>query len=54
LTDPLEIILDGCRAADLSSQEKLYKYCYPEMLGVDLIQPTSPEQFKEDTGGFDK
>src|SRR5215510_4155020 len=32
LTDPLEIMIEGCRANDVQSQEGLYKHCYPEMI----------------------
>jgi RNA polymerase sigma-70 factor (ECF subfamily) len=32
LTDPLEIIVKGCRENDLQSQELLYRHCYPEMI----------------------
>ncbi|HLG39379.1 MAG TPA: sigma-70 family RNA polymerase sigma factor, partial [Chitinophagaceae bacterium] len=32
MTDPLEIIIQGCQANDWQSQEQLYKHCYPEMI----------------------
>src|SRR5262245_52869223 len=34
LTDPLEILIKGCRENDLSSQESLYRHCYPEMIKI--------------------
>jgi RNA polymerase sigma-70 factor, ECF subfamily len=34
LTDPLDMILKGCRENDLHCQECLYKHCYPEMIKV--------------------
>jgi RNA polymerase sigma-70 factor (ECF subfamily) len=34
LTDPLDMILKGCRENDLPCQERLYKRCYPEMIKV--------------------
>ena len=34
LTDPLDMILKGCRENDLPSQERLYRHCYPEMIKV--------------------
>ena len=34
LTDPFDIILQGCRQGDLQSQEQLYKSCYPDMIKV--------------------
>lgn len=34
LTDPLEIIIKGCRENDLQSQERLYRHCYPEMIRI--------------------
>jgi RNA polymerase sigma-70 factor, ECF subfamily len=34
LTDPLDIIVKGCRENDLQSQEQLYRHCYPEMIRV--------------------
>jgi RNA polymerase sigma-70 factor, ECF subfamily len=34
LTDPLEIIIKGCRENNMQSQEQLYKYCYPEMIKI--------------------
>ena len=33
-TDPLDMILKGCRENDLPCQERLYKHCYPEMIKV--------------------
>lgn len=32
MTDPLEIIIRGCRRNDLLCQEQLYRHCYPEMI----------------------
>jgi RNA polymerase sigma-70 factor, ECF subfamily len=34
LTDPLEIIIKGCRENDMPSQEQLYRHCYPEMIRI--------------------
>lgn len=34
MTDPLEIIIKGCRDNNMQSQEQLYKYCYPEMIKI--------------------
>lgn len=34
LTDPLDILIKGCRENDLSCQEQLYRHCYPEMIGI--------------------
>jgi RNA polymerase sigma-70 factor (ECF subfamily) len=34
LTDPLEIIIKGCRENDLQCQDQLYRQCYPEMIKV--------------------
>src|ERR1044071_4785304 len=34
LTDPLEIMIKGCRENNLQSQEQLYRYCYPEMIKI--------------------
>ena len=34
LTDPLDVILQGCRQGDLPSQEQLYRHCYPDMIKV--------------------
>lgn len=36
LTDPLDIIIRGCRDNNLQSQEQLYKHYYPEMIKVCL------------------
>lgn len=33
-TDPLEGVIEGCRRADLHSQEQLYRLCYPQMIGI--------------------
>lgn len=32
LTDPVEIIIQGCRENDIQCQEQLYRHCYPEMI----------------------
>lgn len=32
LTDPTEIIIEGCRLNNQFSQEQLYKLCYPELI----------------------
>lgn len=34
LTDPLEIIIKGCREDNMQSQEQLYRHCYPEMIKI--------------------
>jgi RNA polymerase sigma-70 factor (ECF subfamily) len=34
LTDPLDIIVKGCRENDMQCQEQLYRRCYPEMIKV--------------------
>lgn len=34
LTDPTDIIIQGCRQNDLQSQEQLYKLCYPGMIRI--------------------
>lgn len=34
LTDPLEIIIRGCRQNDIQSQEQLYRRCYPEVIKI--------------------
>jgi len=34
LTDPLDIIIEGCRNNNLQCQEQLYKEFYPEMIRV--------------------
>lgn len=34
LTDPLDIIVKGCRENDMHCQEQLYRHCYPEMIKV--------------------
>ena len=36
LTDPLDIIIRGCRENDPQSQEQLYMHFYPEMIKVCL------------------
>lgn len=34
LTDPLEILIRGCRQNDLLCQEQLYRHCYPDMIRI--------------------
>jgi RNA polymerase sigma-70 factor, ECF subfamily len=34
LTDPLDIIVKGCRENDLQCQEQLYRHCYPELISI--------------------
>lgn len=34
LTDPIDILIKGCRENDLLCQEQLYRYCYPEMIRI--------------------
>lgn len=34
LTDPTDILINGCRRNDLQSQEQLYRLCYPEMIKI--------------------
>src|SRR4030095_4104734 len=34
LTDPIDIITQGCRENDLPSQEHLYRQFYPEMIKI--------------------
>jgi RNA polymerase sigma-70 factor (ECF subfamily) len=34
LTDPVEIIIKGCRENHLLAQEQLYKHCYPDMIKI--------------------
>ena len=34
LTDPIDIIIQGCRENDLQSQEQLYRQFYPEMIKI--------------------
>ncbi len=34
LTDPLDIIVKGCRENDMQCQEQLYRHCYPEMIRI--------------------
>ena len=36
LTDPLEIIIKGCRENNLQCQEQLYRHYYPEMIKICL------------------
>ena len=33
-TDPIELIIQGCRENKLQSQEQLYRHCYPLLIGI--------------------